>query len=153
MLIAQIENGLVADIADYRSMFPDTSFPASGISQEFLADNSCLGVTVWLPHDQLTQKLVPSEPYIQDEQVYTVAVEELTDDEKLSLEATIATQVRSQRDSLLASCDWTQLADSQVSKEPWAIYRQALRDITAQAGFPRYVVFPVSPDAPAAPLI
>lgn len=153
MLIAQLTDGVVTNVADYQSMFPDTSFPTSGVSQEFLADNSCLGVTVWLPHDPLTQKLVPSEPYIQDEQVYTVAVAELTDDEKLSVEATKATQVRSQRDSLLASCDWTQLADSQVSKEPWVIYRQALRDITAQAGFPSDVVFPVSPAAPAAPLI
>ncbi len=58
----------------------------------------------------------------------------------------IAAQVRSQRDSLLASTDWTQLPDvPQTTKDIWATYRQSLRDITDQAGFPTDVVWPVRP--------
>lgn len=56
-----------------------------------------------------------------------------------------AAKVREQRNKLLAECDWTQLADSPVDKAAWATYRQALRDIPAQAGFPWTVTWPVKP--------
>ena len=46
---------------------------------------------------------------------------------------------------MLSDCDWTQLADAPVNKEAWATYRQALRDITTQEGFPFNVVFPEQP--------
>lgn len=53
--------------------------------------------------------------------------------------------VRDQRKTKLAECDWTQVADSPVDKEVWAAYRQALRDITTQAGFPWDINWPVAP--------
>jgi hypothetical protein len=53
--------------------------------------------------------------------------------------------VRNERNSLLAASDWTQLADATVDKAAWAVYRQALRDIPEQAGFPYNVTFPVTP--------
>ena len=43
---------------------------------------------------------------------------------------------RDKRDDLLASTDWTQVADAKVDQAAWATYRQALRDITAHANFP-----------------
>lgn len=56
-----------------------------------------------------------------------------------------AEQVRGKRDSLLAQSDWTQVADAPVDQAAWAAYRQALRDIPAQAGFPNTVTWPVEP--------
>jgi len=56
-----------------------------------------------------------------------------------------AKAIRDQRNSKLAACDWTQLADSSADKPSWATYRQALRDVTAQAGFPWNVTWPVEP--------
>jgi hypothetical protein len=56
-----------------------------------------------------------------------------------------AEQVRAERDALLAACDWTQVADATVDQAAWAVYRQALRDVTAQAGFPTNIVWPVKP--------
>ena len=54
--------------------------------------------------------------------------------------------VRAKRQSLLVASDWTQLPDVPLeTKTAWAIYRQALRDITDQAGFPFDVVWPVFP--------
>jgi hypothetical protein len=53
--------------------------------------------------------------------------------------------VRADRDKQLAETDWTQVADSPVDKEAWATYRQALRDVPAQAGFPWDVTWPESP--------
>ena len=56
-----------------------------------------------------------------------------------------AKSVRDQRNTKLAECDWTQLADAPVDKAAWATYRQALRDVTKQAGFPWEVQWPVAP--------
>jgi len=56
-----------------------------------------------------------------------------------------AKAVRSQRTQLLKDSDWTQIADSTADKTAWATYRQALRDITAQAGFPWTVTWPDAP--------
>lgn len=39
-------------------------------------------------------------------------------------------EIRQERDRRLESCDWTQLPDSPVDKDAWALYRQQLRDLT-----------------------
>ena len=56
-----------------------------------------------------------------------------------------AKNVRQQRTEKLKDCDWTQLADAPVDKAAWATYRQALRDVTKQAGFPWDIQWPVAP--------
>jgi len=60
-------------------------------------------------------------------------------------DAAQAASVRQQRSDKLADCDWTQVADSPVDKAVWATYRQALRDITSQAGFPWTITWPDAP--------
>jgi len=57
----------------------------------------------------------------------------------------IADIVRSKRNDKLSASDWTQVADAPVDQTAWATYRQALRDITAQDGFPHSVVWPTKP--------
>lgn len=53
--------------------------------------------------------------------------------------------VRAKRNQLLTASDWTQLPDVLLAtKEAWAVYRQALRDITQQAD-PFNIVWPVPP--------
>ena len=52
--------------------------------------------------------------------------------------------VRSERDSLLAATDWTANTDVTMSDEMRA-YRQALRDVPSQAGFPNDVTWPTKP--------
>ena len=56
-----------------------------------------------------------------------------------------AAKIRTERDVKLAETDWTQVADAPVSQEDWAAYRQALRDIPSQAGFPNEVTWPTEP--------
>lgn len=53
--------------------------------------------------------------------------------------------VRRERHEKLASSDWTQLSDAPVDKNAWATYRQELRDITLQDGFPDNVIWPEKP--------
>ena len=57
-----------------------------------------------------------------------------------------ALKVRNARNAKLAQCDWTQVADAPVNQAVWATYRQALRDITTQAGFPWAIEWPTQPE-------
>jgi len=56
-----------------------------------------------------------------------------------------AEEVRTQRDALLKDSDWTQVSDAPVDQSAWANYRQALRDLPEQEGFPQEVVWPTKP--------
>lgn len=56
-----------------------------------------------------------------------------------------AASMRKQRDEKLAECDWTQVDDAPVDKAAWATYRQTLRDVTAQSGFPWTITWPSKP--------
>ena len=56
-------------------------------------------------------------------------------------------EARLTRDKLLLISDWTQVKDAPVDQAAWAEYRQALRDLTEQEGFPENIVWPLSPDA------
>jgi hypothetical protein len=64
---------------------------------------------------------------------------------KARKDAEQAANVRRQRTEMLKDCDWTQVADSTEDKTAWATYRQALRDITGQAGFPWTITWPDAP--------
>lgn len=58
----------------------------------------------------------------------------------------VSSVVRAERDRRLAKTDWTQLPDVPLAtKEAWAAYRQALRDVTGQSGFPQNVEWPREP--------
>jgi len=56
-----------------------------------------------------------------------------------------AKAVRETRTQLLKDSDWTQIADSTADKAAWATYRQALRDLTKQSGFPWDITWPDAP--------
>jgi len=64
---------------------------------------------------------------------------------KAMKDAEQAKSVRASRTQLLKDCDWTQIADSTADKTAWATYRQQLRDITAQSGFPWTITWPDAP--------
>lgn len=57
-----------------------------------------------------------------------------------------AAEVRAERNAKLAASDWTQVLDAQVDRTVWAAYRQELRDISAQPGFPWEVEWPTEPN-------
>lgn len=145
MNIAIINAGQVQQLGDYRALFPQTSFPPSGPSDAFLAENSALRVNAWKPHDAATEKLVSCAPYIDGDWAYTVQVEPLTQDDIDARNQAQAAKVRADRNRRLADCDWTQLSDAPVDPLPWQTYRQALRDVTEQDGFPSAVIWPEAP--------
>jgi hypothetical protein len=64
---------------------------------------------------------------------------------KAAKDAEQAKSVRDSRNTKLTESDWTQVADAPVDKAAWATYRQALRGVTKQTGFPWTVDWPVKP--------
>lgn len=60
----------------------------------------------------------------------------------------IESEVKAKRNTLLSASDWTQLPNGPLTSEKqqaWATYRQALRDITNQPGYPTNVEWPTAP--------
>lgn len=57
----------------------------------------------------------------------------------------MAAEIRATRNAMLTACDWTQVADAPVNSLAWANYRQALRDLPEQPGFPWDVIWPSEP--------
>lgn len=92
------------------------------------------GVT--LPYTEANYQLALSEAW-QGE----VTVEEVPE---------TAEEIRAQRDKLLADTDWTQTLDAPIdaaTREAMRTYRQALRDVPQQDGFPADVQWPELPEA------
>lgn len=58
-------------------------------------------------------------------------------------------EVKAKRDALLYQSDWTQIPNNPLTPEKqqeWAVYRQQLRDVTQQSGYPFNVVWPTQPE-------
>jgi hypothetical protein len=77
---------------------------------------------------------------------YSVA--DLDADAIAAKDAAQAKAIREERDNKLAECDWRVIKalESNVPQDfEWAAYRQALRDVPTQAGFPWTVDWPAKP--------
>jgi hypothetical protein len=148
---ALIENGAVKQypygLGQLKADNPLTSFPAQA-TDEMLSSFGVERVFFATPPELTdTQVLVEGTPVIADNrwtQVFTVR--DMTTDEVASRNAGQAAQVRAERNGLLTASDWTQVADAPVDKAAWATYRQALRDVTGQEGFPWTIVWPTQPE-------
>ena len=62
------------------------------------------------------------------------------------LDAVLAAEARAERNARLAKSDWRASQDVTMS-DVWRTYRQSLRDIPSQAGFPGTITWPTLPDA------
>jgi hypothetical protein len=132
-----------------------------GLKPESLLDLSwtdpALGVQdcAWWPEEDISKPLGEFEVYGAEtlrldttRKVVLVdrAVEPMPQDQVDAITAAKAREVRAERNKLLGDTDWTQVSDAPVDQTAWATYRQSLRDITAQAGFPHSVVWPAKPE-------
>lgn len=60
--------------------------------------------------------------------------------------AVLIMRAKTKKDRLLIESDWTQLADvSLTNKNEWITYRQQLRDISKQSGYPSEILWPTRP--------
>jgi len=143
MKIARLDGSTISEIAEHKSLFPNTSFPKAGPDATWLAANSCAEVVKYLAYDSATQKNESVTPYLSDGKVYTRRVTDMTNDEKAAVvtaaNAAIAARNRKERDNRLASCDWvvTKALEAGGSvPSAWVTYRTALRNITAHSNWP-----------------
>lgn len=138
---------VVVTESEFRALHPTTSFPPQ-LTEDIL-DSFEADVVFEGPQPSTTRyQFVARQGVIQmsDGKWYRnyVAID-MSDEAKAALDEQQAKSVRQERNRRLASCDWTQLADAPVDDLAWATYRQALRDIPAQAGFPWTVEWPTEP--------
>jgi len=135
-------------VGDYRELFSNTSFPASGPSDEFLASNNAKKVNAFKAHDRLTQKLVQCSAYDDGEFVSIVQVADMSAEEIQAAKDSAMANIRGQRNQLLKECDWTQIADCTIPKKAeWTTYRQTLRDLPSTITEPRtFTDWPHNPD-------
>lgn len=117
---------------------PNTSFP-SPVPDRILAEYGVYPVSnaAQPDYDPITHTAKPSAPeLVNGTWMQAWAVEARTDAD---------VRVRSERNRLLSQTDYMALSDNTLTAE-WAAYRQALRDIPQQAGFPSNVVWPNKPE-------
>lgn len=140
--------GKVITDGEFRALHPTTSFPPQ-LSVELL-DSFDADVVFEGPQPTTTRyQFVARQGVIQmsDGNWYRnyVAVD-MSDEAKAALDAQEAALVRAERNQRLAASDWTQLADAPVDDLVWAVYRQALRDVPNQPGFPVTIIWPTQPE-------
>ncbi len=162
MEIRNRSNGELTTVSQFKSTKPNTSFPkqiTTDILDSYGYDVVLNGpaATVTAPYGMSTRsgveevdgkwftKFVAGPVFTDtkddDGKTVTAATNEAT--YKARVDADAAANVRSQRDTKLADCDWTQTNDSPVKDESkWTTYRQALRDVPTQDGFPHTVTWP-----------
>lgn len=133
-------------IGQLRRDNPQVSFPKS-IPDSILADYDVYPLTPTpQPEVDHTQNVAEGTP-VQIDGVWTQVwdITEATPEQISERTDEQASAVRRQRNRLLSDCDWTQLPDAPVDGAAWAAYRQTLRDVTAQAGFPWAITWPATP--------
>ena len=140
------ETGAVMYESEFRQLYPNTSMP-SQLSEELVNE---FGGDVVLegPQSSPTRYQIAYRDGVEqiDGSWFTkYSVADLDADAITSKDAEQSKSVRDSRNVKLAECDWTQLADSTADKEAWATYRQALRDVPTQSGFPWDITWPTQP--------
>lgn len=132
------ETGAVVLQRDLRDLYPNTSGPLDGLYD----------VVFEGPQAQATRYQHAYRDGVEqiEGKWYTkYSVVEMGNESKAAVDAAHTQAMRNNRNQALSASDWTQLADAPVDKVAWATYRQSLRDITLQTGFPWTIDWPVAP--------
>ena len=143
-MYVKITNGEVAqfpyEIRDFRNEHLTTSFPKEIPTEVLNSFGIYEVVSSPMPDvDQLLHQFTMSIQLVDG--VWTQVWEYEQEDIGIASKA-----MRRKRNDLLAQSDWTQGKDiPEATSTAWATYRQALRDIPTQAGFPYNVTWPQEP--------
>lgn len=124
---------------DIKAAFPGVSFPDS-LREDVLIEMDLVKVRpTGAPYGYVVEEIAPAligGEWVQQWQVRAPTNQETADK---------ALKVRGLRNQRLTDSDWTQVKDATVDQDAWAAYRQALRDISLQPGFPWEVTWPTQP--------
>lgn len=149
-MFAKIQNNQVVEwpIYNIKAVFPNISFPDTLTDANLPAGYVMVGAGT-PPTPTLKQKVVPSTPVLQGNVwVQGWEVVELSESEVSEQTVAMANAARDTRDSLISETDWIVMKayeqQTPVNKELLE-YRQALRDISSQTGFPHEIIWPIKP--------
>ena len=100
--------------------------------------------------DKQTQKLVQNSAPVLANSVWSLgwSIQALSQAEQDAQNTAQAKSVRQSRDDKLKECDWIVIKNLELNANipgVWEVYRQALRDIPAQTGFPWTITWPDAP--------
>lgn len=147
---AKIINNKIVEwpIVNLRQRLPNISMPADLSKNDDLPDTFFYIRPLPVPEfNPDTHKLIGHEPILIDGEWrsgYNVVA--LSETELNEVLVRKAMEVRTLRNQKLSESDWTQLKDvSPHISESWSTYRQQLRNITAQPGFPLHIIWPTPP--------
>lgn len=147
-MYVRIENNIVAKypIMDIRSEFPNSSLPEI-VSQSDLPDGYFVVAESIPPAYGPTSKLVEADPIlVSGKWVQQWSVVQLGGEELAAAITDAEQQARTTRNTLLSTSDWTQGKDiPNTVSSAWAVYRQLLRDVPQQDGFPFSIIWPNTP--------
>lgn len=154
-MYAKIQNGSAVKSPyttdDLRKDNPQTSFP-SEMSDALLAEYGVVNVVITTkPNVDHTKNVIFATPQFNQEtqQWETVWVVEDATQEEINERVLAETEkVRKERNALIAETDWIVTKNLELNQNvpgKWEVYRQDLRDIPSQAGFPHNVTWPVKP--------
>lgn len=152
-MFAKIINDVVEkypySIGELRKDNPNTSFPANPTAEQLAAWNVFNVVDVEKPTVDHTQEVNLGAPTkVNGVWTQTWTVFDIDEFELNRRTEGKAQEVRGERNLRIAQSDWTQLIDSPFSNDTngvWQAYRQALRDVPQQDGFPWDVTWPTPP--------
>jgi hypothetical protein len=142
------QTGAVMYEAEFRAYQQANGGPTWGQTTEEILDSLGADVVFEGPQAQPTRYQVAFADGVEqvDGKWYTkYGVNNMDVDAITAKDEEQAKSVRASRTEKLKDSDWTQVADSPVDQAAWATYRQALRDITAQEGFPWDIEWPEQP--------
>lgn len=143
------DTGAVVTESEFRAMHPNTSFPLMLTTATLDAYNS--DIVFEGPQAQPGRYQVAFRDGVEeiDGKWFTKwSVTDMSAEAIAAKDTEQAKSVRTTRNKLLADTDWTQLVDAPLTQEQsfqWQTYRQALRDLSLQAGFPWEVTWPSEP--------
>ena len=125
---------------------------------QIIQSGFCIDVSIQIIPDGCALLEIESDPlnqYIDNEKLINISIRPSFEHEfdysskSWVLDINLLKQnIVNQRNNLLFKSDWTQLPNSPLNQQKqgqWAIYRQFLRDIPAQSGYPTNVTWPTAP--------
>jgi len=128
--VARVTKTAAPDVGEWQVAVKDGVEEVDGVWQE-----------KWVTQEMFTEYTETDEDGVET----TVTVQDQIDAKVAADNAALASTERATRDELLKATDHYGLSDVTMT-EAMATYRQALRDVPQQAGFPSTITWPEKPE-------
>jgi Phage tail assembly chaperone protein len=142
--------GEVVSQGEFRSRNKNTSFPSQWSVE--LVEELGLDPVFETPAPTVTRYQTAYKDGVEQvagKWVWKWSISEMDDEAKAAKDEEAAKAVRADRDKRIAETDWIVIKNLELNQNVpgvWEVYRQELRDVPAQAGFPHEITWPSKPE-------